>query len=410
MGAPVVVFDRVWKKFRRGERHDSLRDLIPAAMRSLVRRRRDDELEQREFWALQDVAFEVPAGEALGIIGPNGAGKSTVLKLLTRILRPTRGQCRVTGRVGALIEVAAGFHPDLTGRENVFLQGAIMGRKRAEIARKLDEIVEFAGVGDFIDTPVKRYSSGMNARLGFSIAAHLDPDALIIDEVLSVGDSAYQDRCVKRMEDFKRQGVTIVFVSHNLQAVSALCERAVLLHRRVQTIGPTDEVLHAYVETQASTPAPTTSGAVQVLAARLRNRAGETQDTWRPGQQAVLEVDVTLAEPITDLTFGFRAFRSTDRLMVFEGQYKDAELGLETLTPGDQVTLAFEFQVNVIRGEYFLEFWVLHSSTHRFLAIQSPAAILSVAHDRMARGVADLAVNVRPVGRATALIGGGVER
>jgi lipopolysaccharide transport system ATP-binding protein len=200
MGAPIVVFDSVWKKFRRGERHDSLRDLIPAAVRSLAGSTREDELQQREFWALEAVSFDVGAGEALGIIGPNGAGKSTTLKLLTRILRPTRGHCAVRGRVGALIEVAAGFHPDLTGRENIFLQGAIMGMRRAEIARKLDEIVDFAGVGDFIDTPVKRYSTGMNARLGFSIAAHLDPDVLIIDEVLSVGDSAFQDRCVRRME------------------------------------------------------------------------------------------------------------------------------------------------------------------------------------------------------------------
>jgi lipopolysaccharide transport system ATP-binding protein len=185
----AIVFDRVWKKYRRGERHDSLRDLLPAAVLRLLRpRRQASELQTEEFWALKDVSFEVGPGEALGIIGPNGAGKSTVLKLLTRILKPTLGACRVTGRVGALIEVAAGFHPDLTGRENIYLQGAILGMKRGEIARKLDEIVAFSGIEDFIDTPVKRYSSGMNARLGFSIAAHVDPEVLLIDEVLAVGD------------------------------------------------------------------------------------------------------------------------------------------------------------------------------------------------------------------------------
>jgi homopolymeric O-antigen transport system ATP-binding protein len=167
----LVVFDGVWKKFRRGERHDSLRDLIPSMVRRLVSPRPATELEGEEFWALQDVSFAVRRGEALGIIGPNGAGKSTTLKLLTRILKATRGSCRVSGRVGALIEVAAGFHPDLTGRENIYLQGAIMGMKRAEIDRHLDEIIEFAGVSAFVDTQVKRYSSGMNARLGFSIAA-----------------------------------------------------------------------------------------------------------------------------------------------------------------------------------------------------------------------------------------------
>src|SRR6185436_18533915 len=221
--------DHVWKKFQKGERHNSLRDLIPTLGQKLVAKARQDELQEQEFWAVRDVSFQVLRGEALGIIGPNGAGKSTTLKLLTRILRPTTGQCSIKGRTGALIEVAAGFHPDLTGRENVFLQGAIMGMTRADISRKLDDIVEFSGLNDFIDTQVKRYSSGMNARLGFSIAANLEPDALVIDEVLAVGDMAFQQRCIDRMQEFKRNGVAIIFVSHNLQAVSSLCTRAIFL-------------------------------------------------------------------------------------------------------------------------------------------------------------------------------------
>ena len=193
------------------------------------------------------MSFEVNAGEALGIIGPNGAGKSTILKLLTRILKPTGGHCEVRGRVGALIEVAAGFHPDLTGRENVFLQGAIMGMKRAEIARKFDEIVEFAGVGEFIDTPVKRYSSGMNARLGFAIAAHLDPDVLLIDEVLSVGDAAFQDRCVERMRELIERGIPLVFISHNLPAVLDLCTRAIVIdHGTVRFDGSPAAAIQEY--------------------------------------------------------------------------------------------------------------------------------------------------------------------
>ena len=183
----------VWKKFRRGERHDSLRDLVPATARRRARAAvAATRSSGREFWALRGRVVRGAPGQALGIIGPNGAGKSTMLKLLRGSCGRRAAQAAVHGRVGALIEVAAGFHPDLTGRENIYLQGAIIGMKRAEIARKFDEIVEFAGVGDFIDTPVKRYSSGMNARLGFSIAAHLDPDVLIIDEVLSVGDTAFQ--------------------------------------------------------------------------------------------------------------------------------------------------------------------------------------------------------------------------
>ena len=184
MAGAVVRLDGVWKKFRRGERHDSLRDLIPALVRAGFRRRPASDLEREEFWALQDISFDVPPGEALGIIGPNGAGKTTLLRILTRLVRPTLGRCEVRGRVGALIDVSGGFHPDLTGRENVHLRGAIVGMTRAEIERDFDSIVEFAGLADFIDTPVKRYSSGMSARLGFSIAAHLRPEVLIIDEVL----------------------------------------------------------------------------------------------------------------------------------------------------------------------------------------------------------------------------------
>jgi homopolymeric O-antigen transport system ATP-binding protein len=228
VAAAGVVFDGVWKKFRRGERHDTLRDLIPSLFH---RRASPAELQDQEFWAVRDVSFAVSPGEALAIIGPNGAGKSTILKLLNRILPPTRGRCEVRGRVGALIEVAAGFHPDLTGRENVFLQGAIMGMRRAEIARKFDDIVDFSGVSEFIDTPVKRYSSGMNARLGFAIAAHLDPDVLIIDEVLSVGDGAFQTQCLGRMRELADSGVPLVFVSHNLPAVLDLCTRGVVLAR-----------------------------------------------------------------------------------------------------------------------------------------------------------------------------------
>ena len=188
MARSAVVVEHIWKKFRRGERHDSLRDLVPSLVRRALRPQ-PATLQREEFWALRDLSFTVNPGEALGVIGPNGAGKSTLLKILSRILRPTVGRCVLGGRVGSLIEVAAAFHPDLTGRENVFLQGAIMGMRRAEIARKFDDIVDFSGVSEFIDTPVKRYSSGMNARLGFSIAAHLDPDVLLIDEVLSVGDA-----------------------------------------------------------------------------------------------------------------------------------------------------------------------------------------------------------------------------
>jgi lipopolysaccharide transport system ATP-binding protein len=231
---PAVIFDGVWKKFRRGERADSLRDLIPGMAKRLVHGRPPaDELDEAtgDFWALRDVSFTVSPGEALGIIGPNGAGKSTVLKLLTKILKPTRGSCAVHGRTGALIEVAAGFHPDLTGRENVYLQGAIMGMRRAEITRRFDEIVAFAEIESFIDTPVKRYSSGMNARLGFAIAAHIDPDVLVIDEVLAVGDLRFQQKAFDRIRAMCTSGIPVAIVSHQLERIATLCTHAILLDR-----------------------------------------------------------------------------------------------------------------------------------------------------------------------------------
>jgi lipopolysaccharide transport system ATP-binding protein len=199
------------------------------------------------FWALKNVSFEVNTGEVLGIIGRNGAGKSTLLKLLSRITKPTTGSARMRGRVGSLLEVGTGFHPELTGRENIYLNGAILGMRRHEIARKFDEIVDFAEVEQFLDTPVKRYSSGMYVRLAFAVAAFLEPETLIIDEVLAVGDIAFQRKCLGRMREVGRSGCTILFVSHNLPAVESLCTRAMLLeHGQVAEIGDVRSLINAY--------------------------------------------------------------------------------------------------------------------------------------------------------------------
>ena len=247
-----IDFEGVWKKFQTGERHDSLRDLIPAvAKRMMGKAPQRHELAANQFWALQDVSFQVRPGDVLGIIGRNGAGKSTILKTLTKILPPTLGRAEVRGRVGALIEIAAGFHQDLTGRENVFLQGAIMGMPKALIKDRFDEIVEFSGVSAFIDTPVKRYSSGMNARLGFAIAAHLSPDVLIIDEVLAVGDFDFQQRAFGRMRTLARSGIPVVVVSHQLDRVAELCTNAILLERgRIRMAGNTSECIQEYLSVE----------------------------------------------------------------------------------------------------------------------------------------------------------------
>ena len=253
----AIEISHLWKKFQRGEIHDSLRDLVPALVRRVVRRGpKQSNLGEGEFWALKDVNFQLSRGEIVGIIGPNGSGKSTLLKILSRILRPNSGFVRVNGRVSALIEVAAGFHPDLTGRENVYLNGSILGMKNSEVKRKFDEIVDFSGIEPFIDTPVKRYSSGMYVRLAFAVAAHLEPEVLLVDEVLAVGDARFQRKCLNWMQELGRRGGTVLFVSHNLPAVTRLCERAILLDRgSVLEDGPSNQVVGSYMNPILSTTA-----------------------------------------------------------------------------------------------------------------------------------------------------------
>ena len=397
MAGSTVVFDHVWKKFRRGERHDSLRDVIPAALRRLTGRVRREELREGvEFWALEDVSFELTRGDALGIIGPNGAGKSTTLRLLTKLLRPTRGHCAVTGRVGALIEVAAGFHPDLTGRENVYLQGAIMGMRRADIAARFDAIVAFAGVEKFVDTPVKRYSSGMNARLGFAIAAHLDPDVLIIDEVLSVGDVGFQQRCTERMKEFRRRGVTIVFVSHNLQAVSELCDRSLLLKRCAIAMGRTPDVIAQYVRSE-DTAAPPDHGGFHIVEARLTGLDGRPVTQLTAGERARLVVKYQIAGPAEDVEFGVCLYRSTDGLEVYHANFTAAELHIPKGTASGTFEVAHDFAVNVTRGQYHFAAHLFHLATHEYYARLSPAAVLAVAESRTRAGVANLAMTAHVV-------------
>ena len=318
MSQPAVVFDRVWKKFRRGERHDSMRDALTALVKKpFTRRKSKDELDAQEFWALRDVSFELQPGEAIGIIGPNGAGKSTSLKLLTRILRPTSGRAFTRGRVGALIEISAGFHPDLTGRENLYLQGAILGMSRQEVSRKMDAIIDFAGIPDFIDTPVKRYSSGMNARLGFAVAAHVDPDVLLIDEVLAVGDFAFQQKCYERLAEFRRSGAAIVFVSHSMQAIVSLCDKAILLRPgRSALIGPVAEMAARYASPEGQAVDPRI--AVESVQVTERGSFGAMQSAVAPGATLTLDARIRANAPLPRCRVEFSIVRN-DGMIMFQG-------------------------------------------------------------------------------------------
>ncbi|MEN9840864.1 MAG: Teichoic acid export ATP-binding protein TagH [Verrucomicrobiota bacterium] len=260
MSLPAIEVSGLSKRYviERESRHDSLRDTLHHSARKLWRRLRwGTGFEREEFWALRDVSFSIQPGEVVGIIGRNGAGKSTLLKILSRITEPTAGQITLRGRVASLLEVGTGFHPDLTGRENIYLNGAILGMQRAEISRKFDEIVAFAEVERFLDTPVKRYSSGMYVRLAFAVAAHLEPEILIVDEVLAVGDAQFQKKCLGKMQDVARnQGRTVLFVSHNLAAVNRLCTSAINLEQgRLVFRGPVPEAISRYLgQTQLTGP------------------------------------------------------------------------------------------------------------------------------------------------------------
>lgn len=392
MAEPLVRFEHVWKRFRRGDVHDSLRDLLPALARRMTGRapaRADDELDARSFWALRDVSFTVAPGEALGIIGPNGAGKSTALKLLTRVLGPTRGTCAVQGRVGALIEVAAGFHPDLTGRENVFLQGAVMGMSRAEIARKFDAIVDFSGVEPFLDTPVKRYSSGMSARLGFAIAAHLDPDVLIVDEVLSVGDASFQRKALARVAQLVSRGTPVVLVTHQLDQVTSLCTKALVLDRgRVVADGAPAECIAEYLSSTMDEDVPVGAALVVKTVRRLSGRTLVTGGTLR----LALEVIVHDLRAAALQRLAVRVSSALTGAVVFEGDLEDGGLQTPRLSSWFWVELALTLHTPA--GPYHVEFLTRDAATGEDVAVVG-GVYVTVSAGAPFRGAATGALSAR---------------
>jgi ABC-2 type transport system ATP-binding protein/lipopolysaccharide transport system ATP-binding protein len=302
--ANAIEVEGVSKRYLLGEHHGThgtLRDALTASARRLLGR--GEKRARREIWSLRDVSLEVAEGETLGVIGRNGAGKSTLLKILTRITEPTEGVSRTRGRVGALLEVGTGFHPELTGRENIYLNGAILGMSRRVVDRRFGEIVEFAGLPEFLDTPVKRYSSGMYLRLAFAVAAHLDADVLTIDEVLAVGDAEFQRKCLAKMDTLHEGGRTVVFVSHNLDAVGALCRTTAWLDGgRLRALGPTREVINAYLTSGTDLSGrrvwPEEPGAAaSLLEARLLDTGGGEATTFGQEQPFVVEVRFVVREP-----------------------------------------------------------------------------------------------------------------
>lgn len=342
----TITVERLSKRYVIGRQrsHDTLRDTLSHGVRGLwsrLRQRRALQESETEFWALRDISFEISQGDIVGIIGRNGAGKSTLLKILSRITEPTAGRIALRGRVASLLEVGTGFHGELTGRENIFLNGAILGMSRQEIRQKFEEIVSFAEIGGFIDTPVKHYSSGMYVRLAFAVAAHLEPEILIIDEVLAVGDTEFQRRCIGKMSDVARSGRTVLFVSHNLAAVRSLCSTGILLHSgRCIATGSVDSILDRYsalatpsgidyVRREAPRDAPA------ILRARVLTSSGTSEHAFE--KPVVLEIEVAPASR-ANLVIGLHIYNARQEEVI----HSSSEFAgpLERATPFSRITVA----------------------------------------------------------------------
>lgn len=377
----VVHADQVSKIFRLGDVGSStLTEDIRAAYYKILGREnpyvkmavendRTSGVSSDYVWALKDINFEINQGEIVGLVGRNGAGKSTLLKILSRTTTPTHGEIKIKGKVASLLEVGTGFHPDLSGRENIYLNGTILGMRRSEIRDKFNAIVEFAGVQRYIDTPVKRYSSGMYVRLAFAVAAHLDPDILIIDEVLAVGDAEFQAKCLGKMKDVSDQGRTVIFVSHNMGAVADLCSRAILLKQgMIIQDGPTDAVIRTYVQQNMQVKLSDSSslsdntvrrgtGQVRYEKIRMLNSSGEEVNEFFQGDKVIIEMTLKVTESINELlaSISLRSGRTRDMVT----STKRNIINCVDFKAGDSVKIRYEFpRLSLRPGVYETYYWL----------------------------------------------------
>ena len=380
MSDVAIRVENLSKRFVLGERigiktfRETLQDLFTAPFRRWVKNNGDLSQEKvdtdKVIWALKDVSFEVKHGEVLGIIGPNGAGKSTLLKILSRITEPTAGYAEIRGRVGSLLEVGTGFHPELTGRENIYLNGAILGMSKAEIRRKFDDIVSFAGVEKFIDTPVKRYSSGMQVRLAFAVAAHLEPEILIVDEVLAVGDAEFQKRCLGKMDEVSRSGRTILFVSHNLAAIEALCTRALRLQSgALVELGSPSQVISHYLRQAGEVrgeynlvPIVRPRSAVAYFQwLRIQDSKGRCVGEVACGDDVTIVIQVYAKAPISRARIALRFYNSKgERVLTCHSDYQHPR---RLVLEGQMICYCRIFNLRLVPGDYSLELQLDDSRT-----------------------------------------------
>jgi lipopolysaccharide transport system ATP-binding protein len=367
MSRLALQVSRLSKRYRLGEysADTMLRETIMKGMARLLRRQQK---QPQAVWALKDVSFEVKQGEVVGVIGRNGAGKSTLLKLLSRITYPTSGKIRAAGRVASLLEVGTGFSEELTGRENIYLNGSILGMKRTEIQSRLDEIVEFSGIGDFIDTPIKRYSSGMRLRLGFAVAAHLSPDILLVDEVLAVGDADFQKKCLDAMDGLRTSGRTVLFVSHNMAAVESLCSRCLWIEGgQLRSDGEARNVVKEYMKTfaQASTGLVnlenigSRSGNRDAVftSMELLNECGETSNCVRSGDKITIRLRYRAHRRLRDLVVGINFHTEYGTLLAASNNWATGD-DIPVVESGEGVA---DFEIDclyLLPGRYYLSLWL----------------------------------------------------
>jgi ABC-type polysaccharide/polyol phosphate transport system ATPase subunit len=393
----AIVIERLGKKYRKLDDHPSL----VASLLPIVRARRS------ELWALRDVSLRVADGETVGVIGRNGSGKTTLLRALCGVTRPTEGRVRITGRVAPLIGIGVGFRKEMSGRANIELNGMLLGMTRRQVAERFDDIVAFSEIADFIDTPVKFYSSGMFLRLGFAIAIHSDPDVFLLDEILAVGDVAFQGKCIRRMRDIRDSGTTIVVVSHSMQAIRHLCDRVVLLHRGlVQYEGAPEEVIARYFELMATeedtsqrapdSGVPEVVGGASIVDARVVG--ADFAEFLEPGSTAAMHMRVRFEREVADPVFGMQIFKD-DGTFVY-ASHSRLDHTYRTYAAGDVAEVVIRFTVSLGNGTFRVSPYAAGADGRSVLAYHSRGMTFYVPGRPASQGIADLVASVEADGVA----------
>ena len=398
---PTITLDQVSKRYRIGAGLTNIRNLFKID--------RKNQHPEKYHWAVKNVSFSLQAGDSLGIIGPNGAGKTTLLKLLSRVTKPTDGNILVNGRLSALIELGAGFHPDLTGRDNIYLNGTILGMQRSDIKSRFDKIVDFAGIGEYLDTPVKRYSSGMYARLGFAIAAHVDPQILLVDEVLAVGDYAFQQKCYARMDELRSKGTTLIFISHNMEAVRRVCEKGLVMYRGENIFtGSAAEAVVAYSDAvresarKSAIEAPKEYGIservmtfdAEITRVRLFGIKDDMPvNMFYTGECARIVVDVHCNKDVKSPIFSL-TINTPDGRVVYDTMTNWMQVPMPDLKAGEDYCLEFQLNLPLLEGSYETDITIVAADLSHYYDYAERVIGFSVNDSTGAKGLVNMDAQV----------------